>query len=601
MNERDFRQAYEAMQHDVTASSDLKQRTLAAAKREPLRGAPTPQATVPASEKRPHRRTGSRGAQAGGIAVARRWGLPAAACLVAVAIVVGGVPVVMGAMDAGGHSAISMNDAQQASGFSVRAYAADGSSMLELGSDGTVVFGRRAPTTGLSDQYDVEGAFTGCTFRVEGDGIARVQMNVSKGVLYRSAIEQFRRGDEPEKWQELISTKPTNRGMGEYYGAYDEAYPLMIANDGAKDNPDAIVGAELNKLLGSTIDVSAQDDPGIATGETSFGLWTNEGNPTADAAFDPYAGVIDQFDGQTLTVTVTFEDGHSSTQVIELHAADFRVEYTSNTETELIPEIVDPAQLGEGEHSLRSLYGTVIEANKEAFPLPLDNANDRAGEVLPAYTLDRQDETRPTDTTLGEDALLGEGTMIETTYRSEVAGEASFVPLSYGYPTVERLSAPPDGKTLGDFNGVIYGWFGDTAYVNKCSNEVWGYGFNDDGTLTSDDFTYVTATFDVTNTGDEAIEVWPAWIGEFAIVNGDGVVATASTGYSLDFSTSDNALPCDEPQHVGIAAGDTVQITILRVLSNRLADDDSLLFVPANIAEDGTSAVTQAFSVGGQI
>ena len=137
--------------------------------------------------------------------------------------------------------------------------------------------------------------------------------------------------------------------------------------------------------------------------------------------------------------------------------------------------------------------------------------------------------------------------------------------------------------------------------MNKCSNEVWGYGFNDDGTLTSDDFTYVTATFDVTNTGDEAIEVWPSVIGEFAIMNGDGVVATANTGYNLDFSTSDNALPCDEPQHVGIAAGDTVQITILRVLSNRLADDDSLLFVPANIADDGTSAVTQAFSVGGQL
>lgn len=594
MNEHDFRQAYEAIQHDVTASPDLKQRTLAAAQSEARRDDATPSPVI-ANVKRPHRRVGS---QAGSVAVARRWALPAAACLVAAAIVAGGVPVVMGAMDTGGHSTISMSDAQLASGFAVRAYAADGSSMLELGSDGTVVFGRHAPSYGISDQYDIEGAFTGCTFRVEGEGIARVQMNVTKGVLYRSTIEQFRRGDEPEKWQELITSKPTNRGMGEYYGSYDNVHPLMISNDGAKDSPDAIVGAELSKLLGSTIDVSAQDDPGVASGETSFGLWINEGNAPADASPDPYTAIIDQFDGQTLTVTVTFEDGHSSTQVIELHAADFRVEYTSNTETKIIPEIVDPAQLGEDERSLRTLYGTVIEANKEVFPLPLEDANDRADEVLPAYTLSRQDDTRPTSTVLSKDTLLSEGTTIETTYRSEVAGKETFAPLSFGYPTVERLSAPPSGKTLGDFNGVIYGFRGDTAYVNKCSNEVFGYGFNDDGTLTSNDFTYVTATFDVTNVSDETMEVWPTALGDFAIVNSNGVVATASTGYDLDFEASTNALPCDEPQHIGIAAGDTVQITILRVLSNRLADDDNLLFVPANYIDGG---FTQAFSIGGQI
>lgn len=601
MNENDFRKEYEAMQRQVTASSDLKQKTLAEAQRAARSAdAASSQPTRP-SAKQPHRRTDGRSAPTGGATIARRWGLPAAACLVAAAIVAGGVPVFMGALNADDPAPISMSDAQLASGFAVRAYAADGSSMLELGSDGTVVFGRRAPSYGISDQYDVEGAFTGCTFRIEGEGVARVQMNVTKGVLYRSDIEQFRRGDEPEKWQELLTTKPTNRGMGEFYGAYDEAYPLMISNDGAKDDPDAIVGAELNKLLGSTIDVSAEDDPGIATGETSFGLWTNEGGAPAAAAADPYAPIIDQFDGQKLTVTVTFEDGHSSTQVIELHAADFRVEHVSATETEMIPEIVDPAQLDETGYSLRSLYGTVIEANKEAFPLPLDNANDRVDEVLPAYTLSRQDQTRPTGTVLGEDALLGEGTTIETTYRSEVGGIASYAPLTFGYPSVELLSAPPDGKTLGDFNSVIYGWFGSTAYVNKCSNEVFGYGFNEDGTLTSDDFTYVAATFDVTNTGDETVEVRPTVLGEFAILDGDGIMATTSTGYDLDFTTSDNALPCDEPQHVGIAAGDTVQFTILRVLSNDLADDDSLLFVPANVADDGTGAVVHAFSIGSQI
>ena len=504
----------------------------------------------------------------------------------------------MGAMDAGSPVAISTSDAQLTSGFAVRAYAADGSSMLELGSDGTVVFGRNTNAgMPVGDAYQTEGYFTGCLFRVEGENIARVQMNVSRGELYSFVSERFTRSEEPGKWTEALNWKPTKRGTGTYFGAYDAVMPVSV-NDGLpKDSPDKSVGVDLSKRLGSTIDVSAEDDPGIATGDTNFGLWTNEAYASDTDAF---SAVVDLFDGQTLTLTVTFDDGHTSTQVIELHAADFRAEHDGG-ETTVIPEQVDRSQLAEDENYVHTLYGTVAEANKEAFPLPLDSANELADDLLPTMTLGRNEETHPTGTVLGEDALLGEGATIETTYRSEVGGVATFSPLSFGYPTVERPSALPDGKTLGDFNSVIYGWFGDVAYMNKCSNEVFGYGFNDDGTLTSDDFTYVTATFDVTNTSDEAVEVWPTVLGEFAIINGAGAVATASTGYDLDFTASGNALPCDEPQHVGIAAGDTVQITILRVLSNNLADDDSLLFVPANVAGDGTSAVAQAFSIGNQI
>ena len=130
MNENDFRKEYERMQHQVRASSDLKERTLAAAERAADRFASSAQPVATASAKRPHRRAGSR---SGGVAVARRWGLPAAACLVAAAIVAGGVPMVMGAMDADGHTAISLSDAQQASGFAVRAYASDGSAPLAPG------------------------------------------------------------------------------------------------------------------------------------------------------------------------------------------------------------------------------------------------------------------------------------------------------------------------------------------------------------------------------------------------------------------------------------------------------------------------------------
>ena len=300
------------MQHQVRASSDLKERTLAAAERAADRFASSAQPVATASAKRPHRRAGSR---SGGVAVARRWGLPAAACLVAAAIVAGGVPMVMGAMDADGHTAISLSDAQQASGFAVRAYASDGSAPLAPGEGGTVAFDRDLGYRfSGGDDYKVSGFFTGCLFHVEGEGISRVQANLTGGALYRVTFEDGPTDPDDPRMGELASWKPTARGTGEYYGGYDFVGSSM-RNGESK--------LSLAKLMGSTIDVSASDDPGIADGTTSFGLWTNEGEPPENIMGDLQSPVIDLFEGQTLTVTVTFEDGRTSTQAIELHAANF--------------------------------------------------------------------------------------------------------------------------------------------------------------------------------------------------------------------------------------------------------------------------------------
>lgn len=571
MNEHEFREQYAALQKRTAVSPELKKQTAA------------------------HVRNASRtAAPRARVAVTRRWALPAAACLVAAAVVAGGVPVAMGIL--GPQPGISMSKAAETSGFAVRAYASDGSSLLELGADGTVVFDRVEPMYGIGDDYATEGFFTGCLFRVQGEGIERVQMNISSGKLYRYTVESFRKGDEPERMKELVSTKPLNRGMGKYYGAYDEAIVLPFrADTDVKNNPDAQVNVGLSKIYGSTIDITAADDPGITTGETAFGLWTNEGDPAdLTTARDPFAAIIDMFENQSLTVTVTFEDGHTSTQVIQLHAADFLVDEgdpNDPNDMTVVAETVDPNTLPEGERSIHSLYGTVLKANHEAFPLPLDNANDMADTVLPAATLPRQDDTRPTDTVLPSEALRGKGETIDAVYHGDDFEQT----LTFSYPSIERHSTPPNGKMPADFNAIIYGWFGDLAYVNKCSNEVFGYGFNDDGTLTSNEFTYVTVSFDVTNKSNDAVEIWPRAIGELAVIGNDGKVAVTNAGYDLDFEASANALPSESPQHVGIAAGDTVHITLLRVLSNRLADDDSLVFIP------GDMSVPQAFAVGDQI
>lgn len=576
MNEHDFRREYESLQHQVHASSDLKQRTLAAAR-----------ASARPAAAQPHRRTDRRGPQAGGgAAVVRRWGLPVAACLVAVALVAGGAPVVMGAFNGASEPGTTLNEAALASGFSVRAWAADGSSMLELGNDGTIIFDRDT-SSGLpaDDEYASEGYFTGCLFRVQGDGIARVQMNVSKGELYRFTSERFTRSEGGDKWNEALNWKPSKRGTGSYFSGYDAVQPISEDDGLPKDSPDKRVGVNLSKKLGSTIDVSAADDPGIATGETSFGLWTND--PYDDDARNSFNAVIDLFEGQTLTVTVTFDDGHTSTQVIELHAASIKVEHESGT-SKLVGEIVDE------EDALHSLYGTVVEANKDPFPLPLDNANSFAGEVLPATTLERIDELRQTDLVVADNDLVTSDGSIETTYPS-LSGE-TIASLVVGHPTLAASTLPPDGKTPAEFTTVAQSLLGNLDYMNKISNEVFGYSFNEDGSLTSDDYRYVTATFDVTNVGDAEAELTPASLVEFGLRGADGTLSIADTSYDLDWQVSGEF--SDNEDSIVLAPGATVQATILRVLPNRFIDDENLLLVPVSRV-DGT--ITQAFAIAGQL
>ena len=599
MNERDFREAYEAMQHDVTASSDLKQRTLAAAKREAGNVAPAPHAATSASDKRPHRRAGSRGPRTGGVAVARRWGLPAAACLVAAAIVAGGVPVVMGAMDAGGgHETISMSDAQLASGFAVRAYAADGSAPLAPGEGGIVAFDRDLGYRFLGgDDYKVSGFFSGCLFHVEGKGIARVQANLSSGALYRVTFEDGPTDPDDPRMGELASWKPAARGTGEYYGGYD------FVGSSMRDGESKL---SLAKLMGSTIDVSADDDPGIADGTTSFGLWTNEGEAPEDIMGDPQSPVIDLFDGQTLTVTVTFEDGSASTQVIELHVANFETEMVNGTPRLTTRLASDDAEDG---IAVKSLYGTVVKAGSGPFPFPLDDANDRADEVLPAgSTLERAEETHPVSSFSNGEAH--DATLTNTTIRN--ASETATIQLRppyeqsddereliVGSASVTRSAMPPSGKTPDAFAEVANGWLGNLAYFNKCTQERYGYAFNDDGTLTDQEFCYLEAALTITNPSEEIVELNSRDMGTFGLVDDEGRLLAIDTSYfTLDMTVGgDVEVDPDDPRNFTIAPGGTARLSLLHVLPNRLANDESLLLL-AGFDKSGALA---AFSIGEQL
>lgn len=635
MNEQEFREAYRALQERTTADEHLKMRTLAAAQSEThdshaknstsdaqftaqgtAQGIPAQFTTQDTTQGETHDTQTPTPRTRTNTLHYKRWILPAAACLIACVLAFGGIPLFSNLLGLPGGT--STTDTQKPLEFSVRAYAANGSP-LAFGNDGTVVFDRVEPLQGISNNYSVEGYFTGCLIHVEGENIARVQMNTSKGKLYRYTTESFRKDDEPERMNELITSKPLNRGLGEYYGAYDEALILPFPADvEVKNDPDAMVQVGLSKIYGETIDVSAQDDPGIVGGETSFGLWTNEGDVEAlSNEADPYSAIIDQFEGQKLTVTVTFEDGHTSTQVIELHAADFRCdEGDSNNpnDTTIIPEMIDPSTISEDEHLIHSLYGTVIEANRDAFPLSLEHANDMADTVLPADTLDKASETyvfqrrqddnltnvvltesslldaqdtasvcyRPsalnsTNANTDEDNLTSDGNTNNTNNTSHEADST----LDIGPITITQAATPPNGKTPDAFTQVAFGWLGDLPYFNKCSQERYGYAFNDDGTLTSDGYYYLTATLTLHNPHDNYTDtLYTESLGRFGILDQTGQLLVIDTSYVLDAAVSGDAeVESDDPRTFTLAPKGNARVEVTFVLPQHLAESEDLLFM----------------------
>ena len=605
MNEDEFRERLAAAQDNIKASPELKHRVVAEALRADAAGGENRAAQSHAAPtRRPTRRRPQPAKRAPGAAArARRWALPAAACLVAGALVVAGVPALTSALHGGSSatSSIALDEAAARCGFSVRAYAADGSAPLAPGEGGTVAFDRdlgyRVPG---GDDYRTSGFFTGCLFHVEGEGIVRVQANLSSGALYRVTFEDGPTDPDDPRMGELASWKPSSRGTGDYYGGYDFVGGAMV---------DSESKVSLGKLMGSTIDVSASDDPGIVDGTTSFGFWTNEGEAPENVANESQSPLIDLFDGQTLTVTVTFADGSASTQALELHVANFEAEVDDGG-LRLTTRL---ATTGEDNdlYAVKSLYGTVVEAGSGSFPFPLDNANDRADEVLPASTFSRVDDmwTYESDkprATLPEDALVNPDGEIDFDYRYENPAYHYDDPdtprelsagLTMSAPSLSLSDTLPDGKTLDDCLFVAEGWLGNAAYMDKCSRELFGYGYNDDGTLTSDEHRYVSTTVTVRNRSDAAVSIWARVLYDFALRYDDGTFDVVRTGYDLDFAATGDTLPSDNPQHVTIAPGGTAQITVLRVLPTYILSSEGLTLMPTGAG----SSLARAFVLGAQM
>lgn len=265
---------------------------------------------------------------------------------------------------------------QQASpfGFAVKAYGSTGSTPLAMGMDGRILFEAdilfRVPA---GQRYAEEGVYTGCLFRIEGEGIVRVRAHVDRGELYRYVYDEFSLADDPGRWTEARAWTTEKIGQGDRFASYDLVQPVNIPGTDEQDSPDRTAAVKCYQRLGNTVDVPLGDDERLT--DYCFGLWTNE-----DVSATGYQDYIDTLDGAQLTVTVEKADGSTATKIIELSSADFKAKVISSdgsTAIELLPEIIEadgrsPQEMIEdseqGSTWIHTLYGTVVEENDEAFP-----------------------------------------------------------------------------------------------------------------------------------------------------------------------------------------------------------------------------------------
>ena len=367
-DDNDLRALYLASQKDVHAPEQLKERTLELL--DDNDAALASAALEPAASARKQRFMG----------LGRKPLYGIAACLALAALGFGAVQAMMHtnerAADVGALETANLD-------FTVKAYAAGTQSPLAAGDNGMIVFGHTSDLSQSSPEWDDNGTYTGCLFKVEAEGVKTVQAHISKGMLYRYDTQNVSYASNSELLYEASTWKPLKRGLGEHLSAYDKV-AVGIANDGlSKDDPNKTYQVQMSKRLGQTAELNYDEgDEGAY-----FGLWTDEvgdSHTSDDSMRDQFGAIANAFEGAELTVTVTFEDGRTSTQVINLHAGNFLADWNDASGEDLGTLAIRPTLLEDGAEVpdsalvLRTVYGEVASSTSEAFPYANDPINEYA-------------------------------------------------------------------------------------------------------------------------------------------------------------------------------------------------------------------------------
>ncbi|MCB6560943.1 hypothetical protein [Gordonibacter urolithinfaciens] len=535
--------------------------------------------------------------------------LALAACLAALAAVVGislAWPQGSGSLPAG----ISPT------AFAVKAYGAVDDTLFPTGSNGTIVFNCETETQRMippeGDEYANEGFYTGCVFSVEGDNIARVQANVSRGELYRVTSKVWSRENDPEFVKEVNSWKPYKIGQGELLGKYD--YVAGVLYYGTIEPGDENVGKDRNdpsrtgksnlyQRLGSTVDTSAMDAPEASASEYRFGLWTNEPFDAVEndrGELDGLASMnaaLDTLDGAQLTITVTFTDGRTATQVVDLHAADFKANIIETADgvnhvLELVPQITTEAKkttdefweaYNQGIASIHTLYGTVASETDEPFPCGEASYPFLTEPLTQPRELELPPETSPDGDASNSKSNVPPGPTIE---KGSVADLASMQPYHEADTTttferVERLDGLPEGVAVEDLI-LYYEGSGGRRDEETGSIDVRGkFSIAADGTL-SPGFSYVLITKTVTNNSSEQADVFLTQ-GFFVTLQPDGGNRYTSGRDMLSEAIwrSGHDGPAWESHYYFqmMEPGETREVSVLYVISDEMLANPGFSFV----------------------
>lgn len=204
-----------------------------------------------------------------------------------------------------------------ANSFGFVAYAADTGKTVAL-KDNKIIFDSGSG----ADTLD-KGFFSGCLFKVTGEGIKSVSATIDKGKLYRQTQITGLSDSDTIGFHE--GTDPRIQGA-DYVSIGSSAYANM---DDSNDNP-TVYTATLAYVLENGFTEGYNPD-------LSFGFWApplTEEEIAAQANSDDlqkdWHNRVDFFKDAKLEVTVTFTDGTSQTQTLTLCTGKLEVVYTEN-------------------------------------------------------------------------------------------------------------------------------------------------------------------------------------------------------------------------------------------------------------------------------
>lgn len=228
---------------------------------------------------------------------ARRWGRAAVCAACALALVLGTWSMYPGTEGATGEDDAPVTTLPTFS-FGLTAYAAGTGEALTVGEDGTLTF----HSQGEMWWSESGGCYTGFLFQINGQGVETVSLSLDRGELYRW---RYQTGLTEE------ASRPFRSGQ--------------LAGSATPEEDGTWTVREQTRLGSS---VTEEYDPDVR-----YGLWVTgaEADWQADAR-TAARDSLEELDGGTLTVTVTFSGGQQAVRSYRLSAEDGTLTATPEAE-----------------------------------------------------------------------------------------------------------------------------------------------------------------------------------------------------------------------------------------------------------------------------